>query len=101
MKTQYLQEDNTIDVISPSLVQDYNLFFGKIGEILIVGPHVVVQDFQTTTELLVFLGLAQSKGWCRQNGWDRPLEPGYQEITFGKLRRKICILRAYETTSEN
>lgn len=93
MNKQYLQEDNTIDVISPALVEEYSLFFAKIGEKLEVGPHVLVQDFSTTTDLLVFLGMAQSKGWCRKNKWDRLLEPGYQEITFGALKRKICILR--------
>lgn len=90
---KHLQENNTIDVISPSMVADYSLFFGPWGAKIEIGEKVVVRDFQDLAELLVWLGLAQSRSWCRKNGWDKPLEPGYQEIVFGKLRYRICILR--------
>lgn len=93
MKKQYLQDDNTIDVISPELVQEYSLFFAPIGVSIEIGPNVLVQNFSSTADLLVFLELAPSKSWCRKNNWDRPIETGYSEIVFGSLRYKICILR--------
>jgi len=89
--SKYLQTDNTIDVIAPRWVEDYDLFFGPTSAKIDV--NVVVQDFDRTSEVLVHLGLAPSKGWCRKNNWDKPLEPGYQEIEFGKLKYKLCILR--------
>lgn len=93
MKSNHVQDDNSIDVISPSLINDYSLFFGPVGAKIEIGEKVVFGDFQDLAELLVFLGLAQSRSWCRKNGWDKPLEPGYQEIVFGKLKYRICILR--------
>lgn len=89
MLKEFLQPDNTIDVISPSSEADYELFFGPI----IPGTKPLVMDFDSTTGLLVHLGLAQSKGWCRKNNWDNLLDEGYQELTFGSKRYKICILR--------
>jgi hypothetical protein len=86
---KYLQFDNTFDVIAPRWIDEYDSFFGPIRP----GTEPLVQDFDRTSEVLVALGLVDSKGWCRKNGWDKPLQEGYQEITFGKLKYRICILR--------
>ena len=88
---KYLQADNTFDVIAPRWVEDYDLFFGPTKAR--IESDVVVQDFDRVSEVLVHLGLVDSKSWCRKNGWDKPLQEGYQEITFGKLKHRICILR--------
>ena len=85
---KYLQPDNTIDVINPSLLAEYELFFGPI----LPGCEPLVLAATRTTDILMALGLAQSKGWCRKNSWDNPLPDGYSEIVFGSLRYKICIL---------
>lgn len=86
---KYLQPDNTLDVIAPRWLEDYDLFFGPNQ----FGAEYVVQDFDRISEVLVALGLVDSKSWCRKNGWDKLLQEGYQEIIFGKLKHKICILR--------
>lgn len=86
---KYLQPDNTFDVISPKWYEDYDLFFGPNQ----FGSPIMVHNFERTSEVLVALGLVESRSWCKKNGWDRPLESGYQEITFGKLKHRICILR--------
>lgn len=87
--SKYLQPDNTFDVIATRYLDEYDLFFGPNQ----FGAEFLVQDFDRTSDVLVALGLATSKSWCRKNGWDKPLESGYQEIEFGKLKYRLCILR--------
>lgn len=91
--SEYLQPDNTIDVISPELLPDYELFFGPITP----GTKPLVQTFEKTAALLMALNLATSTSWCRKNNWDKEIKSGYQELTFGSKRVKLCILRANET----
>jgi hypothetical protein len=86
-----LQEDNTIDVLSPSAPEtDHELFFGPI----LAEPFR--SDATSTADLLVELGLAQSKSWCRKNGWDKPIEPGFNVFVFGSKRVSIYVLRRWE-----
>lgn len=85
---KFLQDDNTIDVISPLVVNDYGLFFGPLTD----GPGPCVLEARRASDILVHLGLAQSRGWCRKNNWDFPLTDGYSEFVFGSKRIKVCIL---------
>jgi hypothetical protein len=85
----YLQNDNTLDVMSvSSLPTDHDLFFGPINE----GAKPYFTNSKNIGEILFALGLVVSKNWCRKNNWWRELEPGYQEIVFGSKRVKLCIL---------
>lgn len=97
MKNEHLQSDNTIDVIHSSFLSDYELFFGPLNDT----AKPFVSDASRTSDLLVNLGLASSKGWCKKNGWDRALIAGYQEFYFGALKYKICVLNQFNTDKEN
>jgi len=85
---EYLQPDNTIDVI-PKDFADYELFFGP----LLPDTKPFFLDTTRTSDLLLALNLVLSKTWCRKNNWDRELLPGYQEIVFGAKRVKLCVFR--------
>lgn len=86
--SDYLQEDNTIDVMPIGMGHEHELFFGPL--LPDVRPYLT--DKKNIGEILFELGLVQSKNWCRKNNWWRELEPGYQEISFGSKRVKLCIL---------
>src|SRR5690349_13095551 len=76
------------------------------------GPHVSSDDYETlfcgwdekpedlelnylenppTTiaPLLVELGIFQSRGEARKNGWDKPFPTGWCEIRIGKLSKNV------------
>lgn len=81
----YLQSDNTIDVISTETSSDYQLFFGPTNGI------PLVTSVTNIGEVLLLLGLIESKGWARKNGWWRDIQPGLQCFTFGKNKIKIWV----------
>lgn len=86
----YLQADNTIDVISRDTANEHELFFGP----LLPDAKPYITKSTNIGEILFELALVQSKNWCRKNNWWRDLQPGYQEISFGSKRIKLCILIA-------
>ena len=88
----YLQEDNTIDVIARSVVEEYDLFFGP----LLPNTKPYITKSINIGEILFELGMIQSKNWARKNNWYRELQPGYQEISFGSKRIKLCLLIAHD-----
>lgn len=88
---RFLQEDNTIDIIvGNDNVPYYELFFGP----LLLDAVAYSTHSKNIGEILFELGLVQSKSWCRKNNWWRELQPGYQEISFGSKRVKLCLLIA-------
>jgi len=93
---EYLQSDNSIDVISQHNLADYELFFGPI----LPNTKPFITSLTNIGEILFELGLAQSKSWCRKNNWYKELEYGYQEIVFGFKRYKLCIL-VHEVKSDS
>lgn len=44
-------------------------------------------------DILVSLGIFPSKGQARKNGWDKEIPEGWTDITIGKLKHRICILK--------
>lgn len=84
---KYLQIDNTIDVLSSNTLSGglYEPMFGPIIH------EPLITNSTNIADILVELGLAQSKGWCRKNNWNYEIPAGYNEIYFGKLKFKLCI----------
>ena len=93
-----IQSDNSVDVISQEVVDkgDYELVFGPI----LPDAKPLVGEFVTIADVLIALGLAQSRTWCRKNKWDWKIPSGYTEVKFGMKKVKICMLVAYPTEEE-
>lgn len=87
-RKQFLQEDNTIDVIHPLLESEYELFFGPVSK----DSNPLFYDGKDLAEIFVETKLAPSFSWCRKNGWNRKLKSGFQEIVFGKNKVRIFVL---------
>lgn len=87
MSKNYVQSDNTIDVISRETEADYEAFFGPI---LDNAPRLVTEK-NNMADILVELGLAESKTWARKNGWSKELPPGLSMHRFGKNRIEIWV----------
>lgn len=85
--SEFLQPDNTIDIISDETSGDYVSFFQPSAD----AKPFVINTATKISDILVALNLVQSKTWCRKNNWDYPLEPGYNEIKFGMKKVKLCI----------
>ena len=89
---QFLQSDNTIDVISHQRVWDYEDFFGPVTKPYNDAAFFVNNDTKRISEILLALGLASTRTWCRKNNWDWEIPQGYFEVKFGLKRIKLCIL---------
>lgn len=90
----FLQSDNTIDVmvlnelrLTDDVLTDWQLFFGPTNE------KPLYTCSTNMGEVLLELGLIDSKGWARKNGWWREIEPGFQCFTFGKNKIKIYVYK--------
>lgn len=86
----YLLSDNSINIIDPDLLHEYDLFFGPLTD------EDKAKAFQIKvtkiSEVLIALGLAESKTWCRKNNWDHVLRSGWTDIKFGYRKIRLCIL---------
>lgn len=79
---EYLQPDNSINVIDPDFMHEYDTLFGPDpGTPLVMKAH-------STQDILLHLKLAPSKTWCRKNNWDKPIQ-GWFEFTFGYHKYKF------------
>ncbi len=90
--SSFLQKDNTIDVLSEETSIFFDEFFGPLTEEQ--KEKVLISKHKNIGPILVELGLAESNGWCRKNGWWKELEPGFHEFSFGKNKVKIFVLIA-------
>ena len=82
----HLHSDQSIDIIHPALLAHYELFFGSSE----VAPYVTEET--NLGVILVDLGLAESRGWTRKNGWWRECEQGLHEVVFSKKKFKLWVL---------
>ena len=44
-------------------------------------------------ELLKSIGIFSSTSQARKNGWNKDIQTGWTNITIGKLRNRICIIK--------
>jgi hypothetical protein len=77
--------------------QDKICFFGDDEGIIPVGEIFLERDLSTRfPELLADLGLFPSRGQARKNGWDKDIPEGWTDLTIGKLKNRVCILKRTE-----
>jgi len=95
MLDKYLWPDYSVNIISPRLpLTDRELFFGPLS-----GEELFLEtDLTSIADILVMLELVPSKSWCRKNGWGFDLAPGWNDITFGAKKLRICALTYFEET---
>ena len=92
----YLQDDQSIDVIHPSLLAHYGLFFGPA----VPGTKPYVTDKTNLGAILADLGLAESRGWARKNGWWRDCPAGLHEVVFSKKKFRLWLLVSWKPGGE-
>lgn len=74
--------------------EDWISFFGDMTGKLPEGEtYGVLDENWRFPDLLVSLGIFPSKGQARKNGWDKDIPEGWTDITIGKLKHRICILK--------
>lgn len=81
---------------------EYDFIIGKYqpnDPELFFGPDPIpIRYMDATTglpEILVLCGIFKSKSDARRNGWDRPIEPGWNQYRVGKKKIHICILKEF------
>ena len=95
---EFLLADNSINVIDPDRMDDYELFFGPLTEEDKAKPfHLKPKKI---SDVLVALGLVESRTWCRKNNWDWELQPGWTDVKFGSRKVRLCILTDFEVKEE-
>ena len=87
MNSQYMQSDNSIDVVSAETLNDYELFFGPLEP----GIYPLVTEKKMLGDILFELGLCESKTWARKNGWHKEVAGGFHMVQFGKTKVSIYI----------
>lgn len=60
------------------------------------GPFLLFDDSHTMAHLMHMAGCFPSITQAKKNGWDKPVQKGYQQIRFGKSRLMIYILNTFE-----
>lgn len=86
----FILQDNSINIINPEKIDDYDLFFGPLTD----EEKTKYKTFkaESISDILLELGLAESRSWCKKNGWGYKLENGWTDIKFGSLKIRLCIL---------
>lgn len=76
-------------VIGSPTVKDIEMLFEpEEDEVLILAP-----DEFMWPQLLKLLGVFKSAGQARKNGWDKPIEEGWNEALFKKQRKAVFVLK--------
>jgi hypothetical protein len=44
------------------------------------------------SKALAIAGLFRSRSQAKKNGWDKPIDAGFDVFTFGKLRHEVAVL---------
>lgn len=61
-------------------------------DILFPGEEVWFMSKETTfADILAKGGVFKSKGDARNNGWNKPIPPGFSEYRIGSLKHWVCI----------
>lgn len=77
-------------LIGDYLSTDIDLFFNPVlpNDIFLNMPKDAMWS-----HLLVKIGVFPSMGQAKKNGWHKTIPSGYSDITVGKLKTRICILK--------
>jgi len=86
MKTQIIKNILIGDVSKA----DKELFFGPFPS---NEAFERFEDNAMLLDILVNVKIMPSKGECRRNGWHREIKEGYSEVTVGKLKHKLYMLK--------
>lgn len=65
---------------------DQDLYFGEGAEC------TTFTDAWTMANIVVHIGLFPSLTQARKNGYDKPIEQGWSDLTMGKKKLRVCIL---------
>lgn len=49
-------------------------------------------------DVLVQVGLMQSKSQAKRSGWNKDIEEGFNSFTFGKLKHRISVLKILKSS---
>ena len=70
--------------------EDKELFFGPLNK---NDEFLEMPEFTRYPQLLRDVGIFKSSSQARKNGWDKDISNGWAELTIGKLKHKIYILK--------
>lgn len=74
--------------------EDIDLFFGPLEPS--DGPFIPMPHGWTMAHVICQAGIFKSVTEARKNGWDKPIEKGFQTIEFKKRGVKIHIMKMVE-----
>jgi len=80
-------------MIGGLLESDKELFFGPLDN---SETWIILPINARWPEVLAAATVFSSKTQARKSGWDKDVEPGFSEITIGKLKHKITVLKEFE-----
>ncbi len=87
-----MADDKEINVLIGAgvLPADRELFFGPLTP---SDAFVSMPEATTWPDLLVQFEFFPSKGQARKAGWPYRIPDGWTDVTIGKLKRRVCILK--------
>jgi hypothetical protein len=73
-------------------LSDRELFFGPLEDIDV---WIELSVNVRWPDVMVAAGVFTSKSQARKNGWDKDVDAGFTDITVGKLKHRITILKEF------
>jgi len=73
--------------------EDLNLFFSPIEP---MDTFITIQDDWTMADIMVQVGVFQSKTQAKKNGWDKPIPKRFSDMRVTKRKIRVTIWGGWE-----